>query len=181
MALFTGPIPYPDSVGARHSFVSLKAIVAGVPILGLKKCSYSRTRTREIMHGTHSDPIGKTQGENAYKASLDLYLAEFQQLKSALIVQAALLENTGYGDVFFSIQAQYFAAGFAVIQDEIQGCTLDETGAEQSQGPAALIRGIDLNPLKILFDGDDDVQPQLVRVAEAGFASGIASSLGPGF
>src|SRR5574340_748032 len=108
MALIQAPIPYPDSVGARHSFVSLKAIVAGLPILGLKKCSYSRTRTREIIHGTHSDPLGKTQGENAYKAALDLYLAEFQQLKAAL-VKEGLIQGVGYGDVFFVIQAQYSA------------------------------------------------------------------------
>lgn len=172
MAIIQPPIPYPDSVGARHSFVSLKAIVAGLPILGLKKCSYSRTRTREILHGTHVDPIGKTQGENAYKASLDLYLAEFQQLKAALIQQASI-QNVGYGDVFFSVVAQYSAPGFTLINDEIQSCTLDDTGAEQTQGPAALIRGIELNPLKILFDGDDDVAPQLIRVAEAGFSPGF--------
>lgn len=172
MAVIQNPIPYPDSLGARHSFVSLKAIVAGLPILGLKKCSYSRIRTREILHGTHSDPIGKTQGENAYKASLDLYLAEYQQLKAALVQQGEA-QGIGYGDVFFVIQAQYSAPGFAIIQDEIQGCTLDETSAEQSQGPSALIRGIELNPLKILFDGDDDVAPQLIRVAEAGFGPGF--------
>lgn len=173
MALITVPIAYPDSAGARHSFVSLKAIVAGVPILGLKKCSYSRIRTREIMHGTHSDPIGKTQGENAYKASLDLYLAEFMQLKAALVAQAATQLDTGYGDVFFTIQAQYRAPGFTLIQDEIFSCTLDETNAEQTQGPAALVRGIELNPLKIVFDDDDDVSPSLIRVADAGFSAGF--------
>jgi hypothetical protein len=172
MAIIQPPIPYPDSLGSRHSFVSLKAVVAGLPILGLKKCSYSRIRTREILHGTHSDPIGKTQGENAYKASLDLYLAEYQQLKAALVQQATVLQ-CGYGDVFFTVVAQYSAPGFTLINDEIQSCTLDETNAEQTQGPAALIRGIELNPLKILFDGDDDVAPQLVRVAAAGFSPGF--------
>lgn len=164
MALIQVPIAYPDSAGARHSFVSLKAIVAGLPILGLKKCTYSRQRQREILHGTHVDPIGKTQGENTYKASLDLYLAEFQQLKAALIQQGEAL-GVGYGDVFFIIQAQYRAPGFTLIQDEIQGCTLDDTNADQSQGPAGLIRGLELNPLKILFDGDDDVSPSLIRSA----------------
>lgn len=172
MALIQPPIPYPDSLGARHSWQSIKAIVAGLPILGIKKCSYSRIRSREIMYGTHVDPIGKTQGENAYKASIDLYLAEYQQLKAALVQQADAL-GVGYGDVFFVVQVQYSAPGFTIIQDEIQGCTLDETNAEQTQGPAALIRGIELNPLKILFDGDDDVAPALNRVADAGFGPGF--------
>ena len=172
MAIITTPIQYPDSLGARHSWTSIKAIVAGLPILGIKKCSYSRIRTREIMHGTHPDPIGKTVGENAYKASIDLYLAEYQQLKAAL-VQQATANQSGYGDVFFTVQVQYQAPGFTLIQDEIHGCTLDETNAEQTQGPAALIRGIELNPLKILFDGDDDYSPSLIAVADAGFGSGF--------
>lgn len=167
MAIVTAPIPYPDSLGFRHSWTSIKAVVAGLPILGLKKCSYSRTRTREILRGTHPDPLGKTQGENAYTGSLDMYLAEFQQLKSALILLGQS-QGIGYGDVFFTITVSYGAPGFQTVQDEIQSCTLDTTQAEQSQGPAALIRGIELNPLKIVFDGDDDVLPQLIRVATAG-------------
>lgn len=167
MGIITSPIPYPDSLGARHGWASIKAIVAGLPILGIKKCTYSRIRTREILHGTHVDPIGKTPGENAYKCAIDLYLAEFQQLKSALLVQAQV-QNVGYGDVFFIVQVQYSAPGFAVINDEIDGCTLDETNADQSQGPAALIRGIELNPLKVKFDGDDDVSPALIATAVSG-------------
>jgi hypothetical protein len=167
MGIITAPIPYPDSLGARHSWASIRAIVAGVPILGIKKCTYSRIRTREIMHGTHPDPIGKTVGENAYKASIDLYLAEFQQLKSALIVQGAA-QQVAYGDVFFILQVQYFAPGFQAINDEIDGCTLDETNADQSQGPGALLRGIELNPLKVKFDGDDDVSPALMFAALSG-------------
>lgn len=163
----TTPIPYPDATGARHSWASIKAIIAGVPFLGIKKCTYDRKRTREEVRGTHVDPLGKTVGENAYTCAIDLYLAEWNQLQ-ALIQDAAdqqSIGDVGYGDVFFTIQVQYSANGFDTIQDEIIGCTLDMTSADQQQGPSALIRGIELNPLKILFNGLDDVLPSLTAPA----------------
>ena len=160
----TTPIPYPDSTGARHSWASIKAIIAGVPVLGIKKCTYDRKRTREEVRGTHVDPLGKTVGENAYTCAIDLYLAEFNQLQK-LIQNAADAAGVGYGDFFFTIQVQYSANGFDTIQDEIIGCTLDMTAADQQQGPSALIRGLELNPLKILFDGLDDVAPSLTAPA----------------
>lgn len=157
----TTPIPYPDATGARHSWASVKAILPGGTVLGLKTCNYDRKRTRAMVEGTHPDPLGKTVGVNAYTATLDLYLAEWNQLQAALINLASAAGNVGYGDVFFTVQIQYSANGFDVIQDEILGCTCDATTASQSAGPEPLVRGIDLSPLKILFNGEDDYSPAL--------------------
>jgi hypothetical protein len=156
----TTPIPYPDSAGARHSWASIKAIIAGQTFLGIKKCDYDRTRSRSVVMGTHPDPLGKTVGENAYTASIDMYLAEWNQLQ-ALLIGAAIDAGVGYGDFFFDLQIQYTANGFDTIQDDILGCTLDATKASQAQGPDSLVRGIELNPLKILFNGEDDYSPTL--------------------
>lgn len=158
----TTPIPYPDSTGARHSWQSVKAILPGGTVLGIKTCNYDRKRTRAMVMGTHPDPLGKTVGENAYTGTIDMYLAEWNQLQAALANLASAASGApGYGDVFFTVQIQYSANGFDVIQDELLGCTCDATTASQSQGPDALVRGIELNPLKILFNGLDDYSPAL--------------------
>ncbi len=156
----TTPIPYPDATGARHSWASIKAIIAGQTFLGIKTCNYDRKRTRSVVMGTHPDPLGKTVGENAYTATIDLYLAEFNQLQ-AILVGIAADQGVGYGDVFFDLQIQYSANGFDTIQDDILGCTLDATTASQAQGPDSLVRGIELGPLKILWNGEDDYSPAL--------------------
>jgi hypothetical protein len=156
----TSPIPYPDAVGARHSFASIRAIIAGQTFLGIKTVNYDRVRTREKIKGTHVDPLGKTVGDNEYTCTIDLYLAEWNQLQQAIQLQA-LSAGVGYGDLFFNIQVQYQATNFAIIQDSIVGCTLDKTTASQTVGPSGLVRGIELNPIKILFNGVDDYFPSL--------------------
>jgi hypothetical protein len=43
------------------------------------------------------------------------------------------------------------------VTDLILGCTLDSTEASNAQGPDASVRKFKLTPMKILFNGTDDV------------------------
>ncbi len=154
------PLLYPSTTGARPSFGHIELKIAGFPFVGFKKIDYSRTRSREKIWGAHPDPLGKTLGQNDYKASAELYLPEFNlfiaQLQAANIL-------TGYGDVFFDVTCTYNAPGFGVVTDLVQGCSIDTTEASNAQGTTALTRTFELDPLKIIFNGVDDVTTPLAQ------------------
>lgn len=147
--------------GLRHSFASVEIKVANILFVGVKSVDYSRKRTRTQVRGNHPDPIGQTRGENEYDASIEIYLAEFNQLQAAL---QALGGGKGYGDVVFDVICTYGENGFDTITDTIRGCNMDSTEASLSQGADALTRKIDLMPLKVFFNGLDDLGAPLVGV-----------------
>ncbi len=151
------PISYPLINGVRHGYSSIELKLAGQIFLGFTAINYSRTRSRGLARGQHPDPLGKTRGTNEYKGDCELLLAEFNLLQSLLVAQGA-----GYGDVFFQVLVTYGENQFDTITDTLNGCTVDLTDASNSEGPDPLKRKIDLSPLKILFNGIDDVAVPLV-------------------
>ncbi len=152
---------YPLIRGKRHGFASIKAtffIGAGVTVeMFIKSVNYGRTRSRGLVRGNHPDPIAKTLGENEYKCSVEMPLAEYRLLVAQL--------GPGYGDVDFSLFVTYGETGFETVTDEILGCTLDDDDASNSQGPDPLMRKLDLAPLKILMGGTDDLEVPMVSPA----------------
>jgi hypothetical protein len=155
-------IPYPLINGVRHDWSSVEAKV-GTPVnqifLALKSLNYKRTRTRGEVRGTSPDPLAKTRGTNAYTADMELPLSEAQLLMTLLNGGV-----NGYGDVFFQIVVSYTENGFTTVTDTLIACSLDETDASQAQGPEALMRKFTLAPLKILFNGVDDLAVPLQGV-----------------
>jgi hypothetical protein len=151
-------IPFPIINGVVHDFSSIEVVgPAGRMSVAMKSLDYERTRDRDFPHGAHQDPLGKTQGTNTYKASCELYLVQWQLLKVSL--------GPGYGDTPFPIFVTYNAAGMPPIADELFGCTIDSTKLAHAAGKNALTAKIDLGPIKILFDGEDDVLFPLVAQA----------------
>ena len=147
-------IPYPMANGARASFVSIELKLKGQVFCGFTKIDYKRERERTDLYGNNVDPLGKTRGSNKFEGSCDLYLAEF----IAFIM--SVLGGPGYGDVFFGVDVTYSENGSDLVHDQLIGCTLDSTEASQAQGNEGLKRGVNLHPLKILFNGiDDSAQP----------------------
>lgn len=147
------PISFPLVNGARHSFSSIELKINGQIFVGFKSINYSRTRSRTMVYGNSPDPLGKTRGTNEYKADCELYLAEFNAFKESL--------GAGYGDIAFDINVTYTENGFDTISDVIRGCTLDTTDSSNSQGNDPLVRKMELNPIKILFNGKDDLATPL--------------------
>ena len=152
----TTPIQYPLINGIRHSFASIELKLNTQIYIGFKSVNYSRKRSRAQVRGNSPDPMGKTQGDNEYSADIEVYLAEWNQFQASL--------GPGYGDVFFQVLVTYSANGFDTVQDVINGCTIDSTEASNSQGPDPTVRKFDLAPLKILFNGVDDLLTPLVGI-----------------
>jgi len=149
----TTPLVYPLINGVRHSLNSVELKINGRIYIGVKSFNYTRKRNRSLVRGTSPDPIAKTRGENEYSADCELYLAEFN------LVQADL--GPGYGDIPFTAYATWTENGFDTITDVLTGCTLDSTEANNSQGSDPTVRKFDLAPLKILYNGIDDLATPL--------------------
>jgi hypothetical protein len=160
MALVTqAPIQVPLINGVVYSFGHITLDIAGLEFTGgFKSIKYSRKRTREMVRSNSPDPVGKTLGENEYQASAEVYLAWWQALMNT--IQNTL--GVGYGDQPFNVFVKYNANGFSPIVDTIINCTFDTTDADQSTGPGALVRPVEFNPTKILFNGLDDLANPLV-------------------
>ena len=147
------PIPYADVNGARFSPVSaeIRWAFPGLAIVmpGYKSITYSRKRSRVYAKGQNVDPLGKTRGTNAFAASIEVHLPEYNNMIRAL--------GNGYGDIFFSLFITYNETALDVVTDEIIGCTWDGTEATADQtSDDPLYRMIELNPIKIKFAGLDD-------------------------
>jgi hypothetical protein len=151
-------LAFPLINGVRHDWTSVEVKLAGQIFIGAKSFNHSRKRTRGLVRGTHPDPLAKTRGTNEYAASVEMPLAEWQLFKALLVATAATL-GIGYGDVLFSVTAMYSSPGFDTITVEALGCSCDSVDAPDTQSPDPLMRKIDLAPLKILDDGDDDTTP----------------------
>lgn len=149
---------YPLIRGRRHGFssITLKFAIADGPTVQMfiKSINYGRTRSRGLVRGNHPDPIAKTLGENEYKGSVEMMLAEYRLLVAEL--------GDGYGDKSFDVLVTYGETGFETVTDELLGCNLDDDDASNSQGPDPLVRKIDLAPLKILMAGVDDLEIPMI-------------------
>lgn len=158
-------LQYPLINGLRHSWASVEARFAG-KIFYFPEINYGRTRDRPMVYGNHPDPLGKVRGKNAYTGDATMYLAEFNVFQ-ALLAQQAAQSNVGYGDVPFDVYVSYNETGLDVITDHVLGCTLDSTEAAGAEGTDPLKRKFNLNPIKIKFNGIDDLGP-LALVAPPG-------------
>lgn len=157
------PIQVPLINGVVWSFQHITCTIAGLEFTGgFKKIDYKRNRKREMVRSNNSDPIGKTQGENEYSCKVDMYLAWW----FACIATVQQQLGPGYGDVSFSISVKYGNNGFAPFVDQILNCTFDSTEANNEAGVGALVRGVDFNPTKILFNGIDDLSNPLQAAAQ---------------
>ena len=159
-------ISYPLINGYRQSFVSTEvnfvqpsigSSAAGqslsLALRGYKSIKYSRKRTRAMLKGNSPDPLGKTRGENEYTCEAEYALEEFNAIQAAL--QGI---QQGYGDVFFGLFVTHAEPGLDAVTDQILGCTLDDTENDSAQGPDATMRKMSFSPLKVLFNGIDDLE-----------------------
>jgi hypothetical protein len=157
MPAFT-PILNPLINGVAYSFSHIELEIAGLKMSGgFKEIKYDRKRKRDQLRSNSPDPTAQTQGENSYSGSVVVFLAWWLGLKRTIVQQL----GKGYGDKAFSVNVSYSAPGFDPFQDVLIGCHFDSTEASQTAGTAPLERTIDLQPLKIIFDGEDDLETPL--------------------
>lgn len=153
------PIRYPLVNGVRQSFASCQLQITSETATwepkGWNKITFDRTRERGEVRGPHPDPIAKTRGTNAYTCSLSMYLAEWNYLWQEV------LGGAGYGDQFFRVVLQYLENGLDVVKVEFRGCTMDKSSIDNSQGTDATMVEMDLTPIKIIWNDQDDVDDPL--------------------
>ena len=152
------PIQYPLINGTRHSFASIELTLGSLIFVGFRAVNYKRSRGRTTVYGSSPDPLGKTRGVNEYTADCELYLAEWNAFQADI--------GAGYGDEAFQVLVTYTENGFDSIIDTLIGCTMDSTEASNSQGSDPTVRKFDLNPIKILFNGIEDLAQPLTGVQQ---------------
>jgi len=152
------PIPYALINGVRHDFTSIVFKLDGQEFVGFSKVNWSRERKRTTVMGANPDPLGKTRGQNEYKFTVTLFVAEFYEFVTAHF-------GAGYGDKFFTAQLSINENGFAPQDVEAQGCTIDKTALDASAGTEALTIEMDFNPVKIIANNVDDNATPLGGVA----------------
>lgn len=143
------PIQYPLINGSVCSYSSIEWKLDGLIFRGFKSVNFSRKRDRPLVYGNSPDPLAKVVGKNSYTCDGELYLAEFSNFLTLL--------GAGYGDVFFTSYITFQQTGFPTTQVQVIGNTLDEVTASFSEGTDALSMKFSLNPLKILWNGVDDL------------------------
>ena len=154
MSVATSPIQYPTVNGSAYSYSSIEWAIAGQKFRGFKSINYARKRDRPAFYGNSPDPLFKPVGKNTYTADGELYLGEFNRFVASL--------GAGYGDAYFTCQVQYSQQNLPVYVDQLLGCTLDEVTSSFSEGTDVLCVKFSLNPLKILWNGLDDLAVPLV-------------------
>jgi len=151
------PIAVPLINGVAYSFAHVELEIEGISFTGgFKAIKYKRERKRDQVRSNSPDPVAQTIGENTYTGSITVYLSWWLLLLRSLKDQF----GPGYGDKVFNLLASY-DDGVNPFQDVVTGCHFDSTDADQSAGTAPLERTIDVNPLKVFFDGEDDLENPL--------------------
>lgn len=154
--------------GIAYSFASVEVVIdcpatgASVDLenVGLTAINFNRERDRgEPLRGGHPDPLGKVRGQNKYTASLKLY----KSVRDYIV--AEVLGGAGHGDRFFNITVKYLENGMDTKVVEIRNCTWDKDHGDNAKGTDPTEIEVNLNPLKILGDGFDDVDNPLTNVA----------------
>lgn len=158
MAAQITPIQVPITNGVVRSFGHVRLSIAGLNFTGgFKSIKYSRVRTREDVMSNSPDPVGKTIGENKYLCEAVVLVDWFYN-----VMQTVQNIAPGYGDQPFTIYTSYVGVNLVPYTDTILNCTIDSTDADNAAGTTALVRTIQFNPTKILFNGFDDLSTPLV-------------------
>lgn len=144
------PIPLPLLNGSRHEYSSAEFRFKGRLIVGIKEFNYNDKLEPTKVYGTASEPIGRTRGVYLAEGSATMYLAEYQAFIAIL--------GPGFKEVSFDGVASYSDAGVATITDRIVGIRIKSVDASNSQGADPSVRKMDLDIMKVLWNGLDSMK-----------------------
>ena len=153
------PILVPLTNGFVRSIAHVRLEIAGLEFTGgFKAIKRSRKRSRELPMSNNADPVGKTVGENKCECSAEMYVDWYYNLIRTINQNY----GAGYADQPFTIYTSFVGWNLVPHTDTIVGCTFDDDDGDDKTGPAALVRTVNFNPIKIYFDGLDDNSDPLV-------------------
>lgn len=149
-------IQYPLINGTRHEWSSVELKIKNQVFVGVKAFDYSDKLEPTKVYGTHAQPIGRTRGVYSAEGSIELWLAEYNELMKLL--------GPGFKEVSFDTVASYSESAFDTITDEILGCRIKGLAASQAQGADALSRKLDLDIMLIRWNGLESIAKPLAGV-----------------
>jgi hypothetical protein len=141
-------LAYPTVNGTAWSYANISLNAGGQYFTSFSDINYSFKRTRTKIRGNNPNPLSKTMGEIEYSCDFTIEFSEFAQFLAQL--------GAGFSDQFFQILVSYvndIQLPGGVIVDTIQGCTIDEIGAQMKSGPEGVYRKLTTDPLNILWNG----------------------------
>jgi hypothetical protein len=142
------PQSYPNVNGHKHSWASIEIQVGTKKIRGCKAVSYKNTMEPGEVRGTGVQVLGRTRGDLKSEGSLELFLAEYQELIDELSA-----DGTGFLEKSFDITVSYSEASSPIITDKLIGCRLKGGDKGFSQGTDALSVKCDLSIMYIIENG----------------------------
>ncbi len=146
-------IEYPLVQGERHDFAQIEVEIdtpsGPKRFKGFKAVNYKTQLQPGQVRGTAARKLGRTMGEATEDGSLELYMAEWDELRAAL--------GNGYMRKVFNISVTYGADGMPATTDTLEGCRITEVDKSHSQGSDGLVVKLSLDIMKILENGLDPV------------------------
>ena len=135
--------------GIRYDFGSIQLMLDGDLYISVKSISYNDSCTGGKIRGTHPQPLGRTGGEYEATASIELFKHSADELRQKL--------GNGFMFKVFEAVVNYAPAGQPVITDRIMGCRISKQDTSPSQGTDGVTEKIDLDPMKIIWNGVDPI------------------------
>lgn len=149
-------LQYPLVNGERHDFAQIEVTIdtpAGPKrFKGFKAVNYKIALSPGAVRGTAARKLGRTLGEATEDGSLEMYLAEWDELRAAL--------GNGYMRKSFNVSVTYGADGVPATTDSLEGCRITEVGKDNGQGSDGLVAKLTLDIMKILEGGLDPIGEQ---------------------
>ncbi len=146
-------IEYPLVQGERHDFAAIEVEIQTPDgprrFKGFKAVNYSIALEPGMVRGTGARKLGRTRGEATEDGSLEMYRAEWDELRDAL--------GDGYMRVSFDISVTYGATGIRTTTDTLTGCRIKKVESSHSQGADGLAVKLDLDIMKIMEGGLDPI------------------------
>ncbi len=148
-------LQYPLINGHRHDFSSAEINVAGRFLNGIKSLDYGHSLEPGELRGNRAALIGRTRGKYGVDASIELYLAEYQELITVLSATGG-----GYLEASFNITASYNEAGQALVTDYLIGVRLKKPSKSFNEGGDALSVRCDLHVMELREGGLNALHPK---------------------
>jgi len=139
-----------DWSSIKFTFGSGDAAIENTELIQITAISYGETRDAQKNYGTGAYPVSKGFGNVDVKASMTIAMTELRKLID--IATNTKIQNLES----FEIVISYYPGvtdqeGTPVVEDRIQGCSIDSTYFDLKQNDMNIEVEIDLNPMNVLY------------------------------
>ena len=119
----------PEINGVVHGWSSLVVNIAGIPVTGITKISYSDEQAIENIYGAGQHPVGRGYGKIESKASISLLRGEVEAIRSAS--PTGRLQDIAPFDIIVQFVP---TAGQKIVTHRIRNAQFKSDSVEVSEG-----------------------------------------------